>query len=560
MNKQHTKLSKLFHLVLSLGILVSLGPHMASSASANVTLGTIAYVRTTADGDEIRLIEPDGSGDRLLGQTVIPEPDGLFDIQQLAWRPDAGELAFTSRHEENCSIFKSDIYAIRPDGYDYRRVTRPPACGSRAGFPTGTVTVPVYNATFDTEVFTIYFEGAPGPVDIFLYPGDDTSVTFLNVADYGDDQEQYAVAMYGDARSLSPDAHVDVLPGASQETGELKITTGFEHYGYQWPSYGTDGLIIGSIFNKGEVYQIDSQNRKPGELGDPLQFSMPMSSDFLTWGPTPGRASQFLYEGWVDGDTIFLGDLENGSEGQVLITIDPLRIGKTLLGLAWLPDGSGFLYSVTEMENWIDNSDIFEYSFTTGQSRKITNNTYGFIRRMAISPDGQKIVYEYQPSRYWYQENPYPDLWMMNRDGSEDVLLVENGCAPAWSPNPIPDFYTLEQAIPASIAAGGSTFTLQLTGAGFDQESVVRWNDVDLDTVFVSGTRLDATVPASLIAEAGTIRLTVYNAVSGGYISNELLFVVTQAPEPPASPEPPAPPVPPQPIEGNKVCLPFLTK
>jgi hypothetical protein len=274
---------------------------------------------------------------------------------------------------------------------------------------------------------------------------------------------------------------------------------------------------------------------------------MPLSSDFLTWGPTPARANQFLYEGWVDGSTIFLGDLD-GSEGEILISLDPLRIGKNLLGLAWLPDGSGFLYSVTEMENWYDNSDIFEYSFSTGQSQRVTNHAYGFIRRMTISPDGQKVVYEYQPYGYWYVENPYTDLWIMNRDGSGQVLLVEDGRAPAWSPTSIPAFYTLEQLIPASIMAGSPSFTLQINGAGFSQESVVQWNDIDLDTVYQSGTRLKATVPAQLIAKAGTATLSVYNPISGGYLSNELSFIVTEEPAPPG------------PNLGKKIYLPFLTK
>jgi hypothetical protein len=39
--------------------------------------------------------------------------------------------------------------------------------------------------------------------------------------------------------------------------------------------------------------------------------------------------------------------------------------------------------------------------------------------------------------------------------------------------------------------AGSPSFTLQINGAGFDQGSVVQWNDIDLDTVYVSETRLE---------------------------------------------------------------------
>jgi hypothetical protein len=528
MNQLSKPLSTLVRLVLCLTILAALAPQAQSYASAASALGDIAYVRTTPNGDQIRLIEPDGLGDHLLWQTGVPEPAGITDIQQLAWKPDASELAFTSSHETNCSRFESDIYALRADGVDYRRVSGPPACGSRAGIPTGTVIVPVENKTFEGGKFSIYFEGAPGSVDVLLSPGDEETITFTNVADYGN-RVQYAVAVYGEVRMLFPGANADVIPGQTIQTGQLEIRTGLEHYGFQWPTYRTDGSFIDAIFNKDELHQIGSANRDLGIIPGRLAF-LPISSDFLAWGPTPARADQFLYEAWKrsadwshSSPRIFLGDL-NGSTEQELIDIDPTQIGRTVLGLAWLPDGSGFLYSYNELtSNWIDKADVFEYSFATRQSRRVTDLSGGFIRRMSVSPDGQQIVYEYQTRGYWTDENPSTDLWVMNRDGSGRTLLVQNGRAPAWSPRPIPAFYTLNQVSPASAMAGGPSFTLQLTGAGFDQGAVVRWNDVDLATVYVSGTRLDATVPAALIARAGTASLTVYNATSGVF-SNALTF------------------------------------
>src|SRR4051794_15119683 len=61
------------------------------------TAGTIAYV----SGDSaIHLIQPDGSQDH----TIWTEPASgsanfHYDISDLAWRPDARELAFASNHE-----------------------------------------------------------------------------------------------------------------------------------------------------------------------------------------------------------------------------------------------------------------------------------------------------------------------------------------------------------------------------------------------------------------------------------------------------------------------------
>ncbi len=434
----------LIRLSLGLAVLGALIPAGQPAALASAPVGTIAYVRpNAASGDEIRLIEPDGSGDRLLFSTGVPTTPETTDIQQLAWSPDAAELAFTSSHEFGCSLYHSDVYAIRPDGAGYRRVSGPPACGGRSRLPTGTVRVPLENHTIESGPFTVCLEGAPAPLEIALAPRAFTTVTFEGVADYGE-CEQAAVVIYGEVRSFYPGAEVDVRPGKTVETGLLEITTGFEHYGFQWPSYLPDGSAIASILHKGELYRVAASNRVPGLAGEKLDFAMPMSADFMAWGPTPALAGQFLYEGWVDGDTIFLGDVK-GAEGQVLMAIDPTRIGRTLLGLAWLPDGSGFLYSVSEMVDWADKADIWEYSFATKESRHVTNVSRGFIRRMAVSPDGEKIVYEHEMAETWYSENPATDLWLVSRDGSAAALLVENGRAPAWSPQAIPDLAAMDE-------------------------------------------------------------------------------------------------------------------
>ncbi len=80
---------------------------------------------------------------------------------------------------------------------------------------------------------------------------------------------------------------------------------------------------------------------------------------------------------------------------------------------------------------------------------------------------------------------------------------------------------------PGSVSAGGSSFTLTVTGAGFVTGSVVDWNGTALVTTFVSSTVLTASVPASDIASAGTIAITAANPGSGA--SNALSFTVTNS-------------------------------
>ncbi len=77
---------------------------------------------------------------------------------------------------------------------------------------------------------------------------------------------------------------------------------------------------------------------------------------------------------------------------------------------------------------------------------------------------------------------------------------------------------------PNTTPAGGPAFTLVVNGSGFASGSTVQWNSTALTTTVVSPNQLSAAVPASLIAIAGTVQITV---VSGGVTSNPALFSVT---------------------------------
>jgi hypothetical protein len=63
---------------------------VASSADP----GIIVYVRLSTH--DIHLISPDGTDDRVLW--TAPQPLALWAAQDLAWRPDGRELAFSSEH------------------------------------------------------------------------------------------------------------------------------------------------------------------------------------------------------------------------------------------------------------------------------------------------------------------------------------------------------------------------------------------------------------------------------------------------------------------------------
>jgi hypothetical protein len=79
---------------------------------------------------------------------------------------------------------------------------------------------------------------------------------------------------------------------------------------------------------------------------------------------------------------------------------------------------------------------------------------------------------------------------------------------------------------PSSATAGGSAFTLTVTGSSFASTSAILWNGSSRTTNYVSSTRLQATITAADIAAAGNATVTVSTPAPGGGTSNGLAFDV----------------------------------
>jgi uncharacterized protein (TIGR03437 family) len=93
--------------------------------------------------------------------------------------------------------------------------------------------------------------------------------------------------------------------------------------------------------------------------------------------------------------------------------------------------------------------------------------------------------------------------------------------------NPVPVITSLD---PASMPAGGTGFTLTVSGSGFVSNSIVRWNGTARPTTFVSSTRLQATIVAADIAASGAAQVTVFNPNPGGGSSSVAAFTIAPAP------------------------------
>src|SRR5206468_10112962 len=110
------------------------------------------------------------------------------------------------------------------------------------------------------------------------------------------------------------------------------------------------------------------------------------------------------------------------------------------------------------------------------------------------------------------------------------TLSATNGNGTATGPltftvNAVP---TIGSLSPTCTTAGGPQFTLTVNGTNFVAGSTVRWSGTALTTTFVSATQLTATVPAALIATAGTASITVVTPCGG--TSNAQTFTIVATP------------------------------
>jgi hypothetical protein len=101
----------------------------------------------------------------------------------------------------------------------------------------------------------------------------------------------------------------------------------------------------------------------------------------------------------------------------------------------------------------------------------------------------------------------YANITVANPGGSTSAATIYPISACDYGTIP------LNQPFPASVAAGGPAFTVEVTTGGGDgnffQGAVVEWNGSPLATTFQSGDSLVASVPASLIANPGVANISV---------------------------------------------------
>lgn len=94
---------------------------------------------------------------------------------------------------------------------------------------------------------------------------------------------------------------------------------------------------------------------------------------------------------------------------------------------------------------------------------------------------------------------------------------------------------TIAELAPGSMNAGSPAFVLTVNGSNFSSNASVNWNGASQTTTFVSGNQVMTKIPASAVAAAGTVAVTVTNPGTAGGIygggttaetSNSMTFTI----------------------------------
>ncbi|MEO8285251.1 MAG: IPT/TIG domain-containing protein [Chloroflexota bacterium] len=116
----------------------------------------------------------------------------------------------------------------------------------------------------------------------------------------------------------------------------------------------------------------------------------------------------------------------------------------------------------------------------------------------------------------------YAKFWHCGHYGRNNGLAVE------FRP-PV-----LDQISPATAVSGSAAFTLTAKGSAFRSGALLRWGGANRTTTFISATEVRAAIPATDVASAHTVAVTVVN--SDGKATGPVQFTVA-APPPPTPPQ-----------------------
>jgi hypothetical protein len=155
---------------------------------------------------------------------------------------------------------------------------------------------------------------------------------------------------------------------------------------------------------------IEPDGTELGKLSGDLYYRLAVAREQYS----PDRTRRIIYPN--DSRGVQQIGIEEIATGEIkFLTNFPKGIA---YDAAWAPDGSAIVFVSTEK----DNADqIYLYDFGTEQISVLIETPGGqpWFKRPSWSPDSQKIV-------YWSSVSGRKQIWVMNRDGTDQVNISNN--------------------------------------------------------------------------------------------------------------------------------------
>ncbi len=146
-----------------------------------------------------------------------------------------------------------------------------------------------------------------------------------------------------------------------------------------------------------------------------------------------------------------------------------------------------------------------------------TGGTYSSAQQVTISDSlaGANLYYTLDGSAPTAQSTLYTGPVTISQSSTLSAIAIVTGytsssiATAAYTIQAASAVPTISSLSPTSATVGGAAFTLTVNGTNFDSGSTVKWGSTALTTTYVSATKLTAAVPASLIATAGSVVVSV---------------------------------------------------
>ncbi len=257
-------------------------------------------------------------------------------------------------------------------------------------------------------------------------------------------------------------------------------------------SRGFTMILTGTNFVPGAVVQFNGNNRPTSFVSSTQLNAQIPDSDLATVGTATVRVINPEPAGGQSNSLDFT--ISAPSPLPRITTISPETVQAGNPGFTLTVNGSGFVNSSVVRFN--GNSLTTTYVSGTQLTAEVT------AENIATAGTASITVF-----------NPAP-----GGGNSNAVLLTIN-----TPPNPLPAADSLN---PAVVTAGGPGFALTVTGTNFVSNSVVRFNNQDRPTTFISPTELRAVITAVDIQNGGTASVRVFNPAPGGGLSNALNLTI----------------------------------